>query len=323
MMKIAQRIGKPLWVDHATSTGARLDYARVCVQVDLQKPLLSQFKIHGIKYFIQYEGLDNICLQCGTYSARSYCACSPQRQMEQEKENTTEPPVPSDPTGDHSSPSPPEKEQVYGDWMIAKKKSKARKVAQQGRADQRDQRGLEHAASGKGGSRFSVLNVEEDVVTPKEVSATEGLRPYVNSKEAASRVPSQNTKWQEKPGGKRPGKEHVNIATHPSQPSQREADQRSSPSVRDSRTVNKLPMQQENRELTPELVSSSHALKFATGEVAQPVVPKENDQRSRPPASPPENGEMGMEIEGTVRDTDPSPVNIRASPSNGAPTPLA
>ncbi|CAI0443493.1 unnamed protein product [Linum tenue] len=55
VMKIGKRIGKPIRVDHATSTGARLDYARICVQVDLTKPLLSQFRIHGIKYFIQYE----------------------------------------------------------------------------------------------------------------------------------------------------------------------------------------------------------------------------------------------------------------------------
>ncbi|CAL1407317.1 unnamed protein product [Linum trigynum] len=52
MTKIAQRIGNLLQVDHAMSTGAILDYARVCVQVDLTKPLLSQFKIHGIFHSI-------------------------------------------------------------------------------------------------------------------------------------------------------------------------------------------------------------------------------------------------------------------------------
>ncbi|CAI0626162.1 unnamed protein product, partial [Linum tenue] len=57
VMKIGNRIGKPIRVDHATSTGDRSDYARVCVQVDITKPLLSQFTIHGITYFIQYEGL--------------------------------------------------------------------------------------------------------------------------------------------------------------------------------------------------------------------------------------------------------------------------
>ncbi|CAI0425549.1 unnamed protein product [Linum tenue] len=47
VMKIGSRIGKLLRMDQATTTGARLDYARVCVQVDLTKPLLSRFKFHG------------------------------------------------------------------------------------------------------------------------------------------------------------------------------------------------------------------------------------------------------------------------------------
>ncbi|CAI0558324.1 unnamed protein product [Linum tenue] len=76
VMKIGSRIGKPLCVDQATATGARLDYARVCVQVDLTKPLLSQFKIHGVTYFIQYEGLEKICLNCGKYFERSKCYCT-------------------------------------------------------------------------------------------------------------------------------------------------------------------------------------------------------------------------------------------------------
>ncbi|CAI0402796.1 unnamed protein product [Linum tenue] len=85
VMNIGQRIVKPLRVDEATRTGARSDYARVCVQVDLTRPLLSQFRIDGIKYFIQYEGLEKICLQCGTYVANGHCRCArPVEPMETE-----------------------------------------------------------------------------------------------------------------------------------------------------------------------------------------------------------------------------------------------
>ncbi|CAI0625846.1 unnamed protein product [Linum tenue] len=205
-MKIAQRIGKSLLVDHATSTGARLDYARICVQVDLQKPLLSQFRIHGIKYFIQYEGLDNICLQCGTYSAKGYCACSPPMKMDQEKEKATEPPATNDPTEGQPPQSPLEKEQVYGEWMIAKRRTKTPKDIQQGRAEKNGQRGAEHTTSGKRGSRFSVLSEEEDVVTPKGVSTTVGIQSNGNSKDESSRKQNQNTKWQEKKRGNDQGK---------------------------------------------------------------------------------------------------------------------
>ncbi|CAI0522518.1 unnamed protein product [Linum tenue] len=66
-MKIGTLIGKPLRVDRAIEEGARGKFARVWVEVDLMKPLLSKYKIEGIEYLIQYEGLDNICTDCGRY----------------------------------------------------------------------------------------------------------------------------------------------------------------------------------------------------------------------------------------------------------------
>ncbi|CAL1354530.1 unnamed protein product [Linum trigynum] len=64
---IAEKIGKPVRVDCATELGARTKYARVCMEVDLMKPLMGKFSIEGKKYMIQYERLENICDQCGSY----------------------------------------------------------------------------------------------------------------------------------------------------------------------------------------------------------------------------------------------------------------
>ncbi|CAL1355059.1 unnamed protein product [Linum trigynum] len=129
VMKIGQRIGKPIRVDHATSIGARSDYARVCVQVDITKPLLSQFTIHGKKYFIQYEGLENICLQCGTYFARSRCSCSFPKEAMQTEEPVNAP----------ADPAVEEPAGLYGEWMIAKRRPRTKKQAagpNQGGGDQ-------------------------------------------------------------------------------------------------------------------------------------------------------------------------------------------
>ncbi|CAI0460823.1 unnamed protein product [Linum tenue] len=65
--RIASRIGKPVKVDRATMTGDRGRYARVCVEVDLTKPLLSQYKVEGRTYYIHFKGLHNICTECGKY----------------------------------------------------------------------------------------------------------------------------------------------------------------------------------------------------------------------------------------------------------------
>ncbi|CAL1407989.1 unnamed protein product [Linum trigynum] len=111
VMKIGRRIGKPIRVYQATRTGARSDYARVCVQVDLTKPLLSQFRIHGKKYFIQYEGLVRICLQCGKYVTYSSCQCS--KILEPMEDETVVAPKETE---------APQPEKIYGEWMIAKRK---------------------------------------------------------------------------------------------------------------------------------------------------------------------------------------------------------
>ncbi|CAI0391989.1 unnamed protein product [Linum tenue] len=149
-MKIGKRIGKPLRVDQATSTGARLDYARVCVQVDLTKPLLSQFRIHGIKYFIQYEGLDKICLKCGKFFDHIGCPCSfPEVQQ---GEGGTKPP---------ETPSEPEPEKVYGVWMIAKKKPRAGRQENNSKGKQIAQHETQNKVPHQSGSRFTALVNEE------------------------------------------------------------------------------------------------------------------------------------------------------------------
>ncbi|CAI0381495.1 unnamed protein product [Linum tenue] len=61
VMKIAEWLGRPVRVDRATELGARGKYARVFVEVDLTQSLLSQFKIEGVTYLVQYEGLDDLC----------------------------------------------------------------------------------------------------------------------------------------------------------------------------------------------------------------------------------------------------------------------
>ncbi|CAL1379614.1 unnamed protein product [Linum trigynum] len=151
VMKIGQRIGKPLRVDHATSTGARSDYARVCVQVDLTKPLLSMFRLHGKKYFIQYEGLERICLQCGTYRERGHCSC-----MHATAEMETEKVVPNNDT-ELKAP-----ETTYGGWMIAKKRPRRKdQVDRANVSNTRKGSKANEARSSIGGSRYIVLNIEE------------------------------------------------------------------------------------------------------------------------------------------------------------------
>lgn len=61
------KVGKPIKVDLNMSLASRGHFARLCVKVDLNKPLLSKFKLRRRVCQIQYEGLYLICFSCGKY----------------------------------------------------------------------------------------------------------------------------------------------------------------------------------------------------------------------------------------------------------------
>lgn len=49
------------------SIHSRGQYARINVEIDLDKPLKSFIMIRGHKLFLEYEGLHLICFHCGRY----------------------------------------------------------------------------------------------------------------------------------------------------------------------------------------------------------------------------------------------------------------
>ncbi|XP_028055244.1 uncharacterized protein LOC114259426 [Camellia sinensis] len=67
---IAKILGVPLKVDINTAMAARGKYARVCVEVDLRKPLISQFSIGKYTYVIEYEHLHTLYFSCGRVGHR-------------------------------------------------------------------------------------------------------------------------------------------------------------------------------------------------------------------------------------------------------------
>lgn len=51
---------------------SRGKFARVGMEIDLNKPLRSQFRIRGKDWYIQYEGLHNFFFDCGIYNHNDY-----------------------------------------------------------------------------------------------------------------------------------------------------------------------------------------------------------------------------------------------------------
>ncbi|CAN1336485.1 hypothetical protein LINPERPRIM_LOCUS37163 [Linum perenne] len=65
--RIGNYIGRTVRIDLATEEGARGSYARVCLEVDLTKPLLGKYLIEDRQLLIEYESLGNICFSCELY----------------------------------------------------------------------------------------------------------------------------------------------------------------------------------------------------------------------------------------------------------------
>ena len=67
-MGVGKNIGRPIKVDEATSLVSRCHFAGMCVEVDLEKPLMSKFEFHRKVRRVEYEGIHLICFNCGRYN---------------------------------------------------------------------------------------------------------------------------------------------------------------------------------------------------------------------------------------------------------------
>lgn len=67
---IGRAIGSVLRVDSNTAREARGRYARICVQVDLGKPLIRSVIIGGEIQQVVYEGVSSLCFSCGRVGHR-------------------------------------------------------------------------------------------------------------------------------------------------------------------------------------------------------------------------------------------------------------
>lgn len=67
LMGIAKGLGRPVKVDLTTLKFERARFARICVEVNLKKPLKGTMMVNGERYFVSYEGLDSVCSKCGMY----------------------------------------------------------------------------------------------------------------------------------------------------------------------------------------------------------------------------------------------------------------
>ncbi|KAJ4846895.1 hypothetical protein Tsubulata_026220 [Turnera subulata] len=139
LIRIANRIGRVLKIDRATLNTSRCNFARICVEVDLTQPLKSKFKLRRRVWKIVYEGLRNICYECGRYGhGREQCPRARAPEIPEENLQCTE--------VVEEVVTRPEVVEPFGPWMIAQRRG--RKKAKGGVANvQQKEHGLKTQAS--------------------------------------------------------------------------------------------------------------------------------------------------------------------------------
>jgi hypothetical protein len=134
-------------VDKTTLYQERGKYARLCVEVDLTKPLLAMFTIKGRHYKVEYEGLHFLCLNCGIFG--HYVEGCPKRSVESGK-NGENPGTNSARTGSHG-----QQPVVERPWTVVQKQRRPRKSKDHGNSNE----GVNEETNSKG-SRFAIFGNE-------------------------------------------------------------------------------------------------------------------------------------------------------------------
>ncbi|CAN1126822.1 hypothetical protein LINPERHAP2_LOCUS3658 [Linum perenne] len=148
--RIGDYIGKTIRLDLATSEGARGRYARVCVELDLSKPLLGKYMLEDRVLLVEYENIVNFCFGCGKYGCKTE-SCPTCRPVVLEKAPETQ---------QANQKAQPAAEGDTGSWMTVVRRQKKAPAKQP------------INASGGSGSRFDVLpQAEEQVEDPNQQNA--------------------------------------------------------------------------------------------------------------------------------------------------------
>jgi hypothetical protein len=67
LLALATTVGSPVKVDMHTLDASRGKFARVCIEIDLDKPVVGKVWFRDLWYHVEYEGLHLLCKSCGIY----------------------------------------------------------------------------------------------------------------------------------------------------------------------------------------------------------------------------------------------------------------
>ncbi|KAL0013035.1 hypothetical protein SO802_000104 [Lithocarpus litseifolius] len=138
LKQIGQVIGTVLRIDTHTATESRGRYARLCVQIDIDKPLILTVLIGKLEQPVVYEGLHQLCFTCGRVGHRKescpYATPRPPSPVEEVplksvKQVSEDHVCPGSECAGTSGNGPEvAQEGAYGPWLVVSRKKSGRKM---------------------------------------------------------------------------------------------------------------------------------------------------------------------------------------------------
>ncbi|KAI9128212.1 hypothetical protein K1719_001205 [Acacia pycnantha] len=190
LLNLGNSIGKAIRLDVHTTQRTRRRFARMCVELNLNKPLVPEFSVEGQKLGVVYESLGKICNNCGRVGHLKKGCEAFHRKMNEGSMAVDE--------GELNEINVRDKQNDMGRWKTVQR---ARRLRRQDMDIQKKQ----------SGSRFSVLQEESEDgerVQSEVAEQGRGLRSMAVEKRMGKGVFQKQIKKGGNEGGKGQNKEN-------------------------------------------------------------------------------------------------------------------
>lgn len=125
--RLGHIIGPVIKIDNNTITAQRGKFARLAVELDLQKPLVSQFNLEGRIQKVEYENLPTICFGCGKFG-HFKDTCPDSADINIMAKDTPAPPTEAEGQAVVVAAATDYREPKFGSWMVVARQPRPRKV---------------------------------------------------------------------------------------------------------------------------------------------------------------------------------------------------
>ncbi|CAL1360985.1 unnamed protein product [Linum trigynum] len=199
LFTIGNMIGRAIKLDFHTQHQQRAKFARIAVELDLSKPLITRIRLDGKWQYIEYENLPTCCFECGKIGDTSLtCPLTMMKAQQSQSE-------PSQRSPENWEETPSEDKAGFGPWMqVTRRTRRNNRKAEKGNSNVNQGEAAGNGRPGKG------KHVNTDV---KILNGKKGGQKETGKKETGAQEKGRADDNGQRKGKEGAGKDMVEEAT--------------------------------------------------------------------------------------------------------------